>query len=65
MFNLRRFLGLAYYVSDADRFLENYDKTHSRSSSSQQAEISKYKRIFSRRDKAVVSDDKSSVWDKF
>jgi hypothetical protein len=65
MFNLRRFLGLSYYVSDADRFLEAYDKAHARTSASQQAEINKYKRVHAQRDKAVSFDDKTKIWDKF
>jgi hypothetical protein len=38
------------YVSDADKFLQNFDQQHPQKSKSQQKEIEKYRRIFNLRD---------------
>jgi hypothetical protein len=44
-----------HYVSDIDLFLEQFDKTHSKSES-QLAEIQKYQRVFALRDHAVAEN---------
>lgn len=45
------------YISEIDQFLTEFDRTHSLSAS-QQAEITKYKRIYHLRDVPVMSEHK-------
>ncbi len=40
------------YVSDIDKMLQNFDKTHPKSAS-QLAEMKKYEKIYAKRDKAA------------
>lgn len=66
MINLKEFLGLGYYTSELDEFLENYDKNHPRLSASQRTELEKYQRIYSLRDNPEATDaKKATFWDKF
>lgn len=66
MFNLKEFLGLGFYTSELDQFLEQYEKTHPQLSDSQRKEVEKFKRIYQLRDKPAESTrDDSNLWDKF
>ena len=53
------------YVSDIDRFLQDYDKKHPELSKSQQKEIAKLKRIYRLRDDAKASEVSQTLWDEF
>lgn len=56
---------LTNYVSDLDRFLQEYDKKHPELSKSQQKEIAKLKRIYRLRDDAAASETSSPLWTEF
>jgi hypothetical protein len=58
-------LGLTYYTSDIDQFLKEFDQTHPKLSASQAEEVTKYNRIFERRDYAKQQLPKTPFWDKF
>lgn len=53
------------YVSELDRFLMAYDKSHPGLSKSQQKEIAKAKRIYQLRDDPTASETVSKIWDEF
>lgn len=59
MFNLREWLGLSFYTSNLDKFLENFRKTHPLSAS-QRKEQEKYAKI---RDSRAVRPN--PLWEKF
>lgn len=65
MINIREFLGLGYYVSELDGFLNDFDKNHPKLSASQQKEMDKYKRIFALRDTPQESIIHKTLWEKF
>ena len=65
MFNIKEFLGLAYYTSELDQFLADFDKTHPRASASQHMEIEKYRRILNLRDHASKTSSQKTFWDQF
>lgn len=65
MINIKEFLGLAYYTSDLDKFLAEFDKNHHKMSASQRKEVEKYQRIFASRDQAKSSAPKDTFWDAF
>jgi len=65
MLNIKEFLGLAYYTSDLDRFLADFDKTHHKMSASQRKEVEKYNRIFTERDHALSTRKKETFWSLF
>lgn len=65
MFNLREFLGLAYYTSRLDQFLKAFNQKNPQLSASQQKEADKYKRICQLRDNTHPSEPKKTFWDKF
>jgi hypothetical protein len=65
MTNIREFLGLAYYTSNLDDFLAEFDKTHHKMSLSQRKEIEKYNRIYGLRDNPAQNEGKETFWDKF
>jgi len=54
-----------YFVSDAEKFLYEFDKTHPEKSDSQLKEIKKHDRIAHLRDHVVKEDDKGKLWEKF
>lgn len=62
---LKEFLGLTYYTSQLDEFLENYDKEHPKLSVSQRKEIDKYKRVYALRDNPHQHSPNEQLWDKF
>jgi len=64
MLDIKAFLGLTYYTSELDRFLNNFDTAH-RLSASQRQEQQKYARIFHLRDKAQHADTKETFWENF
>lgn len=62
---LKKFLGLDFYISPLDQFLEDYDKNHPKISLSQRKEIEKYARIIHLRNHKVASETPSSLWHQF
>ncbi len=54
-----------YYVSDAEKFLYEFDKTHPDKSASQLKEIKKHQRIAQLRDKPVKDESKNKLWERF
>jgi len=62
---LKKFLGLTFYISPLDQFLETYDKAHPKLSLSQRKEIDKYARIINLRDNKVLPEIKKTLWDQF
>lgn len=54
-----------YFVSDAEKFLCQFDKTHSGKSDSQIKEINKYDHVFYLRDHAKNVSDKNKLWEGF
>lgn len=67
MFNIKAFLGLAYFESELDQFLHDFDRQHPGLSASQRREKQKYERIYKLRDNAnaSTSQPKSSLWEEF
>lgn len=65
MINIREFLGLQYYTSGLDQFLNEFDKTHPRLSASQRAEIKKFDRIYALRDNPHAPETKKTIWELF
>lgn len=69
MINLRDFLGLSYYTSPLDLFLNNLRARRVTLSRSQQQEITKYQQVYTLRDsKRTLSHEKTqsiSIWDQF
>jgi len=51
-----------HYVSDIDRSLAKFDQSHELSTS-QRAEIDKYKEIYHKRDHSVHPKQKKDIWD--
>lgn len=52
------------YVSEIDRMIETFDKTHA-PSESQLAEMKKYERIYQLRDKVTEVKPEAKIWEKF
>ncbi|MEM1243753.1 MAG: CBU_0585 family protein [Pseudomonadota bacterium] len=52
------------YVSEADEFLHDFDKTHTRSDS-QAREIEKHERIAKSRDNPIKQQKDSKIWQDF
>ena len=65
MINIKEFLGLAYYTSDLDKFLADFDETHHKMSVSQRKEAEKYRKIIAARDHSNSSGTKETFWDLF
>ncbi len=53
------------YLSELDRFLQEYDKKHPGLSVSQQKEIAKSNRVDRLRDDVTASDPASPLWKDF
>lgn len=62
---IKAFLGLTYYTSPLDQFLEKFDQEHPRLSRSQRFEVDKYKLIFEMRDDSNYPLPKKSFWANF
>lgn len=62
---IKEFLGLAFYTSKLDQFLEELNKKYHKHSDSQAAESKKYQRISTLRDRATSDATQPSLWDKF
>lgn len=63
---IKRFLGLDFYVSPLDKFLQNVDKQHPKHSLSQRKEIEKYDLIFALRDGSKLpASSNDSLWESF
>lgn len=54
-----------YFISDAEKFLYEFNKSHPEKSASQLKEIEKYERIAYLRDHANKASNKNTVWDGF
>lgn len=65
MLNIREFLGLAYYTSELDQFLNEYNKAHPQLSDSQRREIEKYAHIYALRDNPSSAKAEKKQWDQF
>ncbi|HLB41328.1 MAG TPA: CBU_0585 family protein [Gammaproteobacteria bacterium] len=65
MLNFKKILGLDYYTSEIDKFLDNFDTAHPKLSASQQTEQKKYARINDLRDHAKPQEKQETFWDKF
>lgn len=66
MINIKKFLGLEYYTSPLDLFLDAFRKKHPQPTKSQQAEIEKYDRVFELRDGTTLpAKQHEKFWDKF
>ena len=52
------------FVSDIDKFLEEFDGKHSKTHS-QQAEIQKHQRISEMRDNPEAGDGDKQIWEDF
>jgi hypothetical protein len=62
---LRTILGLDYFSSPLDLFLEEFDATHPKLSASQRKEVNKYARIYKLRDDPKPLEHKDSLWENF
>ena len=60
MFNFREWLGLGFYTSNLDKFLQNFRKTHPQLSASQRKEQEKHAKIHEPRTTEV-----NPLWEKF
>ncbi|MEO8402506.1 MAG: CBU_0585 family protein [Gammaproteobacteria bacterium] len=56
---------LTNYVSEIDKFLLEFDKTHPKLSQSQKKEIAKLQRVYRLRDDATSTDTDKKLWDDF
>lgn len=66
MLSIKKILGLEYYTSELDKFLNNFDATHPKLSLSQQVEKNKYDRLNKLRDQPNDSlSNQSVLWNKF
>lgn len=65
MFDIKKWLGLSNYISEADQFLVKLRKTPTQPTASQQAEQNKYSRISSLRDSGTELPNTTDIWDKF
>lgn len=52
------------YVSNVDKMIEKFDKTHPKSES-QLAEIKKYEKIYQLRDEATEKKPEEKIWKDF
>ncbi len=63
---IRAFLGLNYYTSDLDKFINDFRQDRGSLSASQHKEVEKYRRLNELRDNAnATAHTKKSFWDKF
>lgn len=53
------------YVSEIDRFLQEFDKRPEASSASRRAEEAKYKRIYALRDNPEAKGSSPRIWEDF
>ncbi len=53
------------YVSELDKFLQQFDKDHQQQSASQQEEIDKHDKIFAKRDNPDIEDKDDNIWAGF
>lgn len=65
MINIREFLGLGFYTSELDQFLEEYEKNHPKLTLSQRKEVEKYARIHQLRDNPTQSEKTTDIWEDF
>lgn len=54
-----------YFVSEAEKFLYEFDKTHPGKSDSQLKEMNKHERVAYLRDHAVKDENKNKLWEEF
>jgi len=68
MINIREFLGLGYYTSQLDKFINEFRQKNQKFSASQRKESEKYSRIYALRDKTIFISPfihNQHLWDKF
>ncbi len=65
MLYIRKWLGLDYYTSELDLFLEAFDKAHPKLTAAQRQEVEKYARIFQLRDCPLHLKPNTTLWDQF
>jgi len=67
MTTLREFLGLSFFTSKIDTFLNNFRKNHRHLSKSQREEIVKYESVNRRRDQidSHNSNAPQKLWEQF
>ena len=56
---------LKYFVSEIDKFLQNFDQQHPEQSLSQHKEIEKYRRIYYLRDVSDRTNEIGKIWEGF
>lgn len=64
---LKKWLNLNFYVSELDRFLQTYRKSHTQLSPSQEFEIKKYQTVYQKRDHSKANhnnNDNKSHFDE-
>ena len=54
-----------HYVSETDKFLQEFDKRHPIKSDTQVKEIAKHEPIFKLRDEALPEDEEGEFWSEF
>jgi hypothetical protein len=65
MINIKKWLGLTFYISQLDQFLTGFDKNHQKLSPSQKKEKEKYARIHDLRDHPTPVKTTHHFWDAF
>ncbi len=53
------------YVSEIDKFLAEFDRSHPELSKSQQKEIAKHERIYRLRDDPTYTEPTTTLWEEF
>ena len=54
-----------YFVSEAEKFLYEFDKIHPGKSDSQLREMKKHEQVAYLRDRVVKENDKNNLWEGF
>lgn len=62
---IKKLLGLEYFTSELDLFLNEFDEAHPQLSASQRKEKAKYARIYKLRDNPNQPEPKKQFWDNF
>jgi hypothetical protein len=55
----------SHFVSETDRFLQEFDELNTELSLSQLKEIAKYQRIYALRDKPCKNPPTTKLWEEF
>lgn len=65
MTRFKAWLGLAYYTSELDQFLQTFDQSHPGLSLSQRKEVQKFARLNALRDNVQSVSHQPSFWNNF